>query len=556
MRNLSDVFIIIICNRCKKCKKANKYEEGIVVLNRFRQIRYKKTTLTLVIVIIVSFLMLLTAFYKIISSSVNEVRCRQLYRAADELSERLTLLWKLENTGVVLDSQYSQNAIAENMRFITKLTNAYAWLVRPDGQIIYRPETMEDDMGAKLFKRHPDTGRETIPQKYVGNDLPDEGIIIKGGNFQGFFSPVGSSWLSVVKPISLGQKRLCYLHIHERVSMSDDIRLYLLNGLAISLFVAIVVALLFVWVFTQELSRPITLLSDAANKVALGDFSVQVSLPPAGMLSFVDENSDLNNLISTFNRMIQKLGDANTAQRDFISSISHDIRTPLTSIIGFSGAIMDGTVGKEDQEHYLSIIHSESVRLASLVRSMNDVVQLDQHEIHYEFTDFNLVELIQDVVNNLTFILDEKSITVQTDPSLSFGNVINVYGDRSQIQRVLINLIQNASKFVEQGGVIAIAALCTKSKGNKANKLIQIDIEDNGPGVSPEDRDHIFERFYKSDRSRTGKSGSGLGLHICKQILAAHGQFIWLDESNMGGAKFSFTLQLSDNKIKKGDKHA
>lgn len=520
--------------------------------------RYKKTTFTLIVVVLISFLMLLTAFYKIISSSVNEVRCKQLDRAASELATRLTLLWKLENSGVVLDSQYSQNAIAENMRFITQLTDAYAWLVLPDGQIIYRPETMENDMGKVLFKKNQDTGREMISRKYVGNDLPDDGIIIKGGNFQGFFSKVGSSWLSVVKPIKIGSKRICYLHIHERVSMSDDIRLYLLNGLAISLFVAVIVALFFVWVFTQELSKPITLLSETANKVALGDFSVQVSMPPAGLLSFVDENSDLNTFISTFNRMIKRLGDANIAQRDFIASISHDIKTPLTAITGFSQAICkDKIISDEDIPKYVAIIYDESIRLSKLVNSMNQVVQLDGHEIKYELAVFDLVNLVKKVVINLTPILDEKNITVQTDVFISKDNEILIYGDEAQIQRVLVNLIQNASKFVNPNGIIAISALCLRGKGlkNKSQNLIQVDVEDNGSGVSPEDRDHIFERFYKSDKARSGSSGSGLGLHICKQILAAHGQHIWYEESSMGGAKFSFTLPLADpKKMNKNEK--
>ena len=250
-------------------------------------------------------------------------------------------------------------------------------------------------------------------------------------------------------------------------------------------------------------------------------------------------DDDLINLVRTFNRMIEQIERNHSEQRDFIASITHDLRTPLTSIGGFVTAMLDGTIPPDKYEHYLKIVQDETRRLSALVGEMRETMAFDQGQSQPDFSEFDINELIGRVISNMEVLLLEKNITVQTDLAYHEGKPIMVEADREQIERVFYNIISNAQKFVPQDGIIAVS---TRRSG--PHKLLVV-IEDNGPGIADEDLQHVFDRFFKSDRSRTDRQGSGLGLYICRRILQAHGQNIFACHSDLGGAKFEFTLPLA-----------
>ena len=287
--------------------------------------------------------------------------------------------------------------------------------------------------------------------------------------------------------------------------------------------------------FTQLMIRPMRDISKVVSRAGEGDFSARVDKK---YTNYDDMNSivisaDLQEMARNVNDMIEKLENQENDRNIFISSVAHDIRTPLTSINGFITAMMDGTIPSDQYEKYMTLIKQEVDRIRKLIVSMTEASSLSH--IDPELMEaFDLRDVITDVIQNLEPQLNEKNITATA--VLPEGDLM-VYGEAQQLCRVIVNIVSNAIKFTPQDGKIRVSA----SRDDKERKMI-ISIEDSGPGVEKEKRSRVFESFYKTDPSRK-QEGFGLGLYICKQILQGHGQTIVLGESaDLGGADFVFSF--------------
>ena len=301
--------------------------------------------------------------------------------------------------------------------------------------------------------------------------------------------------------------------------------------------IAVVLAMVIIVIYTRRISDPIEKLTKAATRVSNGDLSARVDISKYQESRHSYEDDDIMILVKIFNRMVEQIERGNSEQTDFIASISHDLRTPLTSIKGFINAILDGTIPAEKQDHYLGIVQNEVNRLSDLVSDMNSIILLDNDIDPNNFEEFNINETIIETVQGTEILLQEKDIAVQTNIQ-SGSKAVIVYGDQREISRVIYNLVTNAIKFVpDKEGIISI------NVDVQGRDIVLITIEDNGPGIAQDKLSHVFDRFYKVDHSRTDRSGSGLGLYICKRILQKHGQSIFAEKSeSLGGAKFEFTL--------------
>lgn len=282
--------------------------------------------------------------------------------------------------------------------------------------------------------------------------------------------------------------------------------------------------------------RPFKEISRAVAKVAEGDYSTRIDkkYTNASDISSLTLSSDLAEMARTINSMIEALENQENDRNIFISSVAHDIRTPLTSINGFITAMLDGTIPYDKQDKYLQLIKQEVDRIRKLIVSMTEASSLS-HVDPELMEEFDIKDVVEDIKDNLEPQLKEKNIELITDVDTSEGTA--VYGESQQLCRVLVNIISNAIKFTPEEGKIKV----TTRPDSKARKM-QITVEDSGPGVEKEKRARVFESFYKADPSRK-QEGFGLGLYICKQILHGHGQTIVLDESQeLGGAKFIFSF--------------
>ncbi len=300
--------------------------------------------------------------------------------------------------------------------------------------------------------------------------------------------------------------------------------------------IAMVIAIILYAVFVYLSLMPMKDISYVISRVAEGDFKVRVQQKysePESYGSFA-VTSEFTEMGRTVNNMIESLENQEHDREIFISSIAHDIRTPLTSINGFVTAMMDGTIPPEKQPHYLDLIKQQTDRIRTLVTQMTEASSLS-HVDPSMMESFNINEMITDIVDNLEAQLTDKNIKVIK--SLDPGPGIIAYGEAQQLCRVIINIITNAIKFTPSGGSIKVS-----TETDIRNNKIWISIEDSGAGVEESKRKRIFESFYKGDPSRKVE-GFGLGLYICKQILAGHGQTIVCEEgTELGGAKFVFSF--------------
>lgn len=307
-------------------------------------------------------------------------------------------------------------------------------------------------------------------------------------------------------------------------------------GFLMSVFlpVAMVVlslAVLLAMIVARHQAAPLREMSAAATKFAHGDYSARVETR--------DRIDEIGELTRAFNSMADAIEHAEHLRRAFVGDVSHEFKTPMTSITGFAEGILDGTIPQERQGEYLQIIAAETKRLSRLIRRMLEVTQLQSMGFsELQKQSFDLTELLRRGVLALESKIREKgldlSLTLPDDP-------LFVSGDADSILQVTYNLLDNAAKFSHTGTVIAIELT---QKGGKAH----IRIQNTGETIPAEDLPLLFNRFHKRDKSRNyDKDGVGLGLYIVKTILNAHREDIYARSSN-GVTEFSFTLSLTKKK--------
>ena len=289
-------------------------------------------------------------------------------------------------------------------------------------------------------------------------------------------------------------------------------------------------ALLMSLVYSKRMARPLDEMAAASRKFARGDFSVRVKQQE-------DPTDEMGALIESFNKMADSLESAEARRSEFIANISHELRTPMTTIAGFADGILDGTIPREDEEKYLRSIRDETRRLSRLVRDMLDVSQMRARAADpARRMVFDLTELILQTMLSFESRATKKALDV--DPQFP-DNHIMVQADKDAITQVIYNLTDNAVKFATPGSCITVRLY-------KDNGKAYVSIKDQGETIPPEDLPFIFDRFHKSDRSRSlDKDGVGLGLYLVKSIINSHDEDIAV-KSEDGMTEFVFTLPLAE----------
>ncbi|MBQ0101173.1 MAG: HAMP domain-containing histidine kinase [Firmicutes bacterium] len=286
-------------------------------------------------------------------------------------------------------------------------------------------------------------------------------------------------------------------------------------------------ALVAVYILTKRITLPLYKMSEAAKEFEHGHFDVRVPIPAT------DELAELGTAI---NNMAQSLQILDKNRSDFLSSVSHDLRTPMTTITGFIDAILDGTIPEEKQEYYIKLIGNEVKRLSRLVTALLDVTRIQSGERKFVMTSFDICEMARIILISFEQKIEGKKLDVEfeTDEDKMF-----VTADRDAIYQILYNLCDNAVKFSREGGKYRI-------KIEKPDKKIRVSVYNEGAGIPEEDVPRVFERFFKSDRSRgMDKTGTGLGLYIAKSIINAHGEEIKVESTQGEYCEFTFTLRPS-----------
>lgn len=289
-----------------------------------------------------------------------------------------------------------------------------------------------------------------------------------------------------------------------------------------------VIALLAVFVLSERISAPLRKTSKAVKEFTEGNFSSRVN---------IKGNDEVASLAQNVNAMADSIENLEKMRSTFLSNIAHDLRTPMTSISGFIDGILDGAIPPEKQEYYLRLVSAEVKRLSRLVSSLLDITKFESGEKKLNKTEFDVCEMARQIVISFEKKIEEKKLDVEFDTE---RDSIHVLADADAVYQVLYNICDNAVKFSREKGKYRVRI---KTDGGK----VFVSVYNEGKGISPEDIPFVFDRFYKSDKSRgLDRSGVGLGLYISKTIIEAHKEKIWAESVENEYCEFVFTLEQAD----------
>ena len=288
-------------------------------------------------------------------------------------------------------------------------------------------------------------------------------------------------------------------------------------------------ALIAVYFISERVSAPLKEMRRAAKDFAKGDFDRRV------VVQGKDEVAELG---IAFNQMAQSLENLEKTRNSFMANVSHDLRSPMTTIAGFIDAIRDGVIPPEKQDHYLEVVSGEVHRLSRLVSDLLDVTRIQAGDRKFVMKPFDICEMGRQILISLEQQIDAKGLCVEF---VSDEDSMMALADYDAIYQTFYNICDNAVKFSCDGGVfrVSIGRLTDKNQKNK----LQVSVYNQGQGISEDDLPLVFERFYKGDKSRgLDRCGTGLGLYICKTIITAHGEEIGVTSIEGKDCQFSFTL--------------
>ncbi len=478
---------------------------------------FGKVLVLVIAVLIISF----TITGIILNAGLNNMVTSQKVEQLQVVSEKV-----IDALDTLLRSETNRDPFLF-ISFIQTLANnadSLIWIASDDGAIIFYSE-IPSYLEGKL-----DTSEEGWPKLPDSRQYGKQPGEYEIGDYFGLFEDTGVDWITTTQRFEIknippyNMEAGGVILIHSKVPNIYQLKTSIIIIFIISGFVGCIIALLFVAILTKRITKPINQMKRAARRVASGEFTERVS---------VNGKDEIAELSESFNNMIVALESLESMRRDFIGNVSHELRTPITTIKGFVEGVLDGVIPVEKQENYLTIVLDETRRMQKLVNDLLDLAKMQAGEVSLNIADFDVNELIRRCVISLQQMFIEKNLEFQADfeTERTFVNA-----DSDAIQRVIINLLQNAVKFTPQDGEIRVKTYNDRDK-------VFISVEDNGKGIPEEELSNIFERFYKTDKSRsTDRSGLGLGLAIVRNIIVSHNEIIKVESEEGHGSVFTFSL--------------
>lgn len=392
---------------------------------------------------------------------------------------------------------------------------AEIWVVETNGDILVNSSenaTASDDRKLQDF------------------DITDFGNrYFQTGNFYRYFE---EEQLSVFAPISINYRVRGYIFIHKPVTQLLSYHNGMLNISYATLVILLLCALIPIALLIYTIILPIKKITKAANAYASGSFEKPVN---------VHSNDEIGYLAASLTYMANELNTLEEDQRKFVSNVSHDFRSPLTSIKGYVEAMLDGTIPVENQEKYLNIILFETERLNKLTKSLLELNNFGKRGIRLDTTRFDINNTIKMTAQTFEGTCKKKRISFEL---ILTGQKLYTQADMSKIQQVIYNLIDNAIKFSHSDSTIAVETTVKNGK-------IFVSVKDRGIGIPSDSISKVWERFYKTDLSRgKDKTGTGLGLAIVKDIIQAHNENINVVSTEGVGTEFIFSLPLDSERDK------
>lgn len=468
-----------------------------------RKTLYLKLILAYIIFGLFGFLVVATFVSDMTISHLTKEKADALYREATLIAN--TYATDLYNTDVALETVKAQ------LDALDTYLNATIWIINPSGRMIL-------DSSAPV-----DVENEIVVENF-------DPTITAGSYYTegSFFETFDEEMLSVFAPITSDYKVKGYVVIHASLSSIYTEANQLLNISYIMLIILFLLSLIILIFFTEMVYIPLRKITEATEQYASGNMHYEFS---------VESEDEMGYLAAILSYMASEIARSEDDQKKFVANVSHDFRSPLTSIDGYLKAMLDGTIPPEMYEKYLTIVLNETERLTKLTNSLLTLNNLNTKGIMLNRTDFEINAVIRNVAASFEGTCRKKTIGIEL---VLTGDEMYVVADVDKIQQVLYNLLDNAIKFSHHDSLIKIE---TTEKHNK----IFVSVKDTGIGIPKDDLKLIWDRFYKSDLSRgKDKKGTGLGLSITKEIIQAHGENINVISTEGVGTEFIFSLPKSD----------
>ncbi len=428
---------------------------------------------------------------------------------ADSLYREATLIANTYATGLY-NNEISLEAVKSQLDALDTYLDSTLWIINPSGRMILdssSPLDLENEIMIEDFDPTITEGSYYI----VGN----------------FFHAFKEEMLSVFAPITSDYKVKGYVVIHSSMQNIHAEANSLLNISYIMLIILFLLSLIILIFFTEIVYIPLRRITLATEQYASGNMHYEFN---------VDSEDEMGYLAATLSYMASEIARSEDDQKKFVANVSHDFRSPLTSIKGYLEAMIDGTIPPEMHEKYLSIVLNETERLHKLTNSLLTLNNLNTAGMMLNKTDFDINKTIRSVAASFEGTCRAKTIAIEL---VLTGEEMYVVADVDKIQQVLYNLLDNAIKFSHHNSIIKIE---TSEKHNK----VFVSVKDSGIGIPKDDLKLIWERFYKSDLSRgKDKKGTGLGLSITKEIIRSHGENINVISTEGVGTEFIFSLPKS-----------
>lgn len=359
------------------------------------------------------------------------------------------------------------------------------------------------------------------------------GFIVSGPDAELIGDKLSRNELSLGSPIVVDNETVGTLISRAILQLHDPLEKRFLNTVTIALWasacIVSVIGILISFLLVRQLAGPLRRLNTAAGEIASGRLTTRVS---------VHSQDDLGHLGNSFNKMAQSLQKSEQAKRQMIADVSHELRTPITSVRAGLEAMRDGLL-KTTPEN-IAALHDKILLTTRIVSDLQQLALADAGQLSINRQPVNLKELIEKIQATIGVELEDQGIALHVDLP---QDLPLIDADPQRIEQVLLNLLSNAMRYTPSVGVITISA-------DKKNKVVQVSVCDNGPGLSQEDLNHVFDRFYRANTARmredNGEStGAGLGLAISKALIEAQGGQIWAENTPSGGACFHFGLSTA-----------
>jgi signal transduction histidine kinase len=459
----------------------------------------------------------------------------------------IVILFAIFGAGIsIIYSKYfikdqEEQLVLQGERFNETINSLYRTGIIDSSKIDFEFEVMEKYMGISVFFMNSDgkvsLASSDVNKKWIGQTITDEAVnIVLSGNVATVKGKVGGMFnetvLTVGYPIQIDDQLIGGIFMCKPMNIMKSAINEVNSLMTLCILPIILIGAIMVFISSRKITEPLIEMNKAAKIIAGGNFDKRIN---------VKNKDEVGELAQSFNYMAESLDKYEKTRQDFIANISHDIRSPLTSIRGFIEAIYDGTIPPEKHNHYLKIVIEETQRLSKLANDLVDLNRMQAGAMTLDRCDFDINNVIRESLDMMEprFMAKDLYADAVFDEESTIVN-----GDPEKIKRVLQNLIDNAIKFSDKEGSIIVETKIKKPK-------VEVYVKDTGKGISDEEMKHVFERFFKADASRgLDKSGVGLGLSIVKEFVKAHGETVEVHQRPEGGTEFVFTLPLVQEKRK------